>query len=229
MIRFQGVSFQYRPRQPVLAGADLEIAAGLHLLVGRNGCGKSTLLKLAAGIEQPDAGRIEVDGHDLWRDEVAARMSLAYVPEQPDLTPYATLDEILRLVCDLRRERPARAGEALAWVGLAGLGGRSVRELSMGQRRRAALAAARIGTPGHLLLDEPLEALDAGARGQLLAWIEARRAAGAVLLVASHDLAPFAATAARALTVRGGRPLVIDPLPADPAARRAALEDLAKD
>ena len=227
MIRFRGVSFCYRPRQPVLAGADLLLPGGLTLLLGPNGCGKSTLLRLAAGIEPPDAGRIEIDGCDLWTAEVAARAGLAFVPEQPDLTPYATLGEILALVASLRGEPPASAAGALALAGLDGLAGRSVRELSLGQRRRAALAAALIGSPRHLLLDEPLEAMDRTARAGILDWIERRRAAGALLLVASHDLEPFAAAAARALTVREGRCLLADPLPADAAARSRLLERMA--
>jgi ABC-type multidrug transport system ATPase subunit len=232
VIRLRGASFSYRPGEPVLDGADLEIPAGLTLLVGANGCGKSTLLKLAAGVELPDRGTIEVEDRgvwrDLWRDEAAARRALAYVPEQPDLTPYAAVGEILRLVCRLRAEPAARADEALAWVGLAGLGGRSVRELSMGQRRRAVLAAAAIGTPGNVLLDEPLEAMDRGARDEVLAWIDRLLAAGAAVLVVSHELAPFVPRAARAVTLQAGRCVVRDPLPADPAERAALLERLAR-
>ncbi len=229
MIRFSGVSFGYRPGQPVLAAVDLALAAGLTLVVGRNGCGKSTLLKLAAGIDPPDAGRIEIDGHDLWRAEAAARAGLAYVPEHPDLTPYATIAEILALVCDLRGEPPASAAAVLAFSGLdGGLADRSVRELSMGQRRKAVLAAARIGNPRQLLLDEPLETMDRAGRADVLAWIEDRRAAGALVLVASHDLEPFAAAAARALTVNGGRCLLVDPLPEDAAERGLLLERMAR-
>ena len=228
MIQLFDASFAYRPGEPVLDGADLAIPEGLTLLVGRNGCGKSTLLKLAAGVERPDRGRVEIDGRDLWREEATARAGLAYVPEQPDLTPYASVAEILRLVCRLRGEPPARAGEALAAAGLAGLGGRSVRELSMGQRRRAVLAAAFIGTPRHVLLDEPLEAMDRGARGDVLAWIDGLLAAGAAVLVVSHDIEPFAPRAARAVTVAAGRCPVVDPLPRDPAARMALLERLAR-
>jgi ABC-type multidrug transport system ATPase subunit len=228
MISFRQVAFSYRPREAVVAAVDLDLQPGLTLLVGRNGCGKSTLLKLAAGIERPDAGRIEVDGHDLWKAEVAARRQLAYVPEQPDLTPYATVAEILRLVCDLRGEAARSAAQALAFVGLQGQAQRSVRELSMGQRRKAVLAAALIGTPRHLLLDEPLEALDLGSRADLLAWLAERLAAGAVALIASHDLEPFAASAARVLTVAGGRCQLIEPLPANAGERLAAIENLAK-
>ena len=228
MIRLRAAAFAYRPSEPVLAGADLEIPAGLTLLVGKNGCGKSTLLKLAAGVERPDGGQVEIDGLDLWRDETKARAGLAYVPEQPDLTPYASVAEILRLVCRLRGEPESAVAAALAFVGLSGLAGRSVRELSMGQRRKAVLAAALLGTPRHVLLDEPLEAMDRGARDDVLAWIDRLLAAGTAVLVVSHELEPFAARAARAVTVAGGRCPVFDPLPADPTERLALLERLAR-
>ena len=228
MIRFRQASFSYRAGEPVLSEVDIEIGPGLTLLLGPNGCGKSSLLKLAAGIEEPDAGRVEIDGKDLWIDEVEARRSLAYVPEQPDLTPYATVREILALVARLRGA-PRESGEAaLELVGLRHLAHRSVRELSMGQRRRAVLAAARIGTPRHVLLDEPLEAMDRGARDDILAWIDGLVAAGAVVVVVSHDIDPFARRAVRALTVRDGRSITIDPLPASPDERMALLERLAR-
>jgi ABC-type multidrug transport system ATPase subunit len=231
MIRLERASFAYRPEDPVLAEVDLEIHPGLTLLLGRNGCGKSTLLKLAAGVERPDSGRIEIDGHDLWRDaagEVAGRRGLAYVPEQPDLTPYATVREVLTLVCHLRGEPKARAGEALEAVGLGRLAHRSVRELSMGQRRRAVLAAALIGQPRHVLLDEPLEAMDRGAREDILGWIDGWVGAGAAVVVVSHDIEPFVPRAARVIAQSAGRWAVAEPLPPDPAARLALLDRLAR-
>jgi len=228
LIRLEGVGFSYRDGEPVLADVSVEIPAGLTLLLGPNGCGKSTLLKIAAGVERPDAGRIEVDGRDLWIDEAEARRTLAYVPEQPDLTPYATVREILGLVCRLRGEPRQAAEKALALVGLDRLAHRSVRELSMGQRRRAVLAAARIGTPGHLLLDEPLEAMDRGAREDILAWIGDRLAAGAAVVVVSHDIEPFAPLAARAFTVRDGRCVGAGELPGDAGERMGVLERLAR-
>ena len=228
MIRLHGAAFAYREGEPVLGGIDLQIAPGLTLLLGPNGCGKSTLLKLAAGIERPDAGRVEVNGRDLWTDEVEARRSLAYVPEQPDLTPYATVREILLMVCRLRGEPRTRVAEALDFVGLRDLAHRSVRELSMGQRRRAVLAAALIGTPQHVLLDEPLEAMDRGAREDILAWIDRLLAGGATVLVVSHEIEPFAPRAQRAITVRNGQCLAVDRLPDDPEERMALLEHLAR-
>ncbi|HSS76837.1 MAG TPA: ABC transporter ATP-binding protein [Thermoanaerobaculia bacterium] len=228
MIRCHGASYSYGKGEPVLAEVDLEISSGLTLLLGPNGCGKSTLLKLAAGIELPDTGRIEIDGHDLWVEEAAARRGLAYVPEQPDLTPYATVREILDLVCRLRGEPRERGREALEQVGLDQFAHRSVRELSMGQRRRAVLAAALVGTPSHVLLDEPLEALDRGAREDLLAWVDRLIDSGVTMVVVSHEIEPFAPRAVRALSVRDGRCLDAGPLPADPVERLALLDRLAR-
>ncbi len=228
MIRFTGVSFAYGRGPEVLRGADLDLGTGLCLVLGPNGCGKSTLLKLAAGVEAPTAGRITIAGHDLWREEVAARRLLAYLPEHPDLTPYATLGEVLRLVCGLRGEPPAAAGLALRWVGLEGLEGRTVRELSKGQRRRATLAAAHIGSPPCLLLDEPFNGMDRGFCDTLLAWIGERVAAGATTLVVAHDFEPLAGLAARAVTVTGGGCRPVDPLPEEGPERTRLLDDLAR-
>ena len=79
-----------------------------------------------------------------------------------------------------------------------------------------------------MLLDEPLEAMDRGARESILAWIDRLLAASATVVIVSHDLAPFAPRAARACTVRHGHALRVDPLPADSAERLALLEHMAR-
>ena len=185
-------------------------------------------MRMLAGVEAPHAGTVRIDGHDLWREEVAARLAIAYVPEQPDLTPYATVGEVLRLVADLRHQPAAAGTSALARAGLDGLGARSIRELSMGQRRRAVLAAAWIGEPRVILLDEPLESLDRATRDVALAWVDERLRAGATLIVVTHDLAPFVASATRVVTLRDGMPMMYEPLPADPAARARLLDVIAR-
>ncbi len=228
MIELTAVCFGYGDGTAVLDGVDLRIGPGLTLLVGPNGCGKSTLLKLVAGVEPPDAGRVAVEGHDLWRDEVAARRPLAYLPEHPDLTPYASLLEVLRLVARLRGEPLERAASTLAEAGLAARADASVRELSAGERRRALLAAAWLGTPRVALLDEPLESLDRGLRDRVLAWIEGLVRGGAAVLVVSHQLEPFAALATAAVTVCGRRALGPIALEGDAGQRLALLERLAR-
>jgi ABC-2 type transport system ATP-binding protein len=227
MIELRDVRFSYGGTVALQCDR-LEVGPGVTLLLGPNGAGKSTLLKLIAGVEHPTAGMVSVDGHDMWRDEIAARAAIAYVPEHPDLTPYATVGEVLGLVCRLRG-RPVEDGErALATVGLDGLGDRSVRELSMGQRRRAVLAAAFIGEPNNLLLDEPLEAMDRAMRSWLTSWITSASERGATVVVATHDVEPFVSLAKRAIVVAGGVPQMIDPLPPDTETRAALLDRSAR-
>ena len=204
-ISVRGVRFAYRKGITVLDVPELDVGPGLTLLLGANGAGKTTLLRLMAGVERPDEGTVEIDGRNLWTDEESARGPLAYVPEQPDLTPYATLSEIFSLVARLRREPAGAVASALAAVGLTPLGKRTIRELSQGQRRRAVLGAAMIGTPGVVLLDEPLESLDAEMRQSLLSWVAAAVGRGATVLVSTHETAPFEGTATRRLRMEAGR------------------------
>jgi len=228
MIAFEDVTFGYEPQRPILLKARFTLAPGLTLLLGPNGCGKSTLLKLAAGVERPDEGRIFVDGVDLWKEEAKARRGLAYLPEYADITPYAALRDVLRLVCRLRGE-PVEAGErALETFGLAEETGRSIRELSSGQRKRALFAAAFVGRPAHVLLDEPLDALDRQIADEVLAWVGRRLDEGAALAVVSHTIEPFAALAARALTVRAGHVEVHETLPSSSEERFRVLDALAR-
>ncbi|MGE5126452.1 MAG: ATP-binding cassette domain-containing protein [Betaproteobacteria bacterium] len=212
----------------VIDGLDLRLGPGLTLLVGPNGCGKSTLLKLMAGVEPPDSGRVLVCGHDLWKDEVTARRALAYVPEHPDLSPDASQIEVARQVCSLRGEPLERASAVLAEAGLSARAHASVRELSAGQRRRALLAAAWVGTPRVALLDEPLESLDRALRERVVRWIGELAEGGAAVVVVSHELEPFAALAQAAITVRDGRALGPVPLSAEASRRLAVLEALAR-
>ncbi len=223
-----GVRFGYDAAAPILNGVDLEIGTGVTLVLGPNGAGKSTLLKLAAGVEKPDAGSVHLNGHDLWKAEAAARRDLAYVPEQPDITPYASVGAVLRFVSRLRGAPWSEAEALLDELEMTEASGRSVRELSKGQRHRVLLAAARLGSPRTLLLDEPLSALDRGLRQSTLDWVERTRDAGGSVLVVTHELKPFEDMATRAVSVRRGDVRVVESLPEDPAVRSMKLEALAR-
>ena len=204
MIELRDVEFSYDGVQPALVVPSLEIASGLTIVVGQNGSGKSTLLRLAAGVEHARKGRVSIDGHDLWREEVAARRSLAYVPEHPELTPYATIADVLQLVASLRGATYEDVANALDRVGLLEVAWHSVRELSMGQRRRALFATALLGDPKVVILDEPLETMDHAMRELIIAWTRERRAAGATVVLATHDLEPFAEDVDSVIVVREG-------------------------
>jgi len=228
MIRFIDVHFAYWRGEPVFAGINFELGTGLTLVLGPNGSGKSTLLKLAAGVERPDQGSAEIRGHDLWRDEVAARRLIAFVSEQPDLTPYASIRDVITLVCRLRGEPLQRGREVLEQVGLWEIAGRSIRQLSSGQRRRAVLAAAWIGNPKVVILDEPMESMDRAVREEILAWIQRLLARGAAVVVATHEIEPFLDQAVRVLVTCGGLCRLCEPLPPGAADRLALMESLSR-
>ena len=200
----ESVAFAYDDRSRIFSDLNLEVTSGVTLLSGENGAGKSTLLKLAAGVEKPDAGRVLVNGSDLWRREVAARSDLAFVPQEPDVTPFATVREVLRLVCRLRSQPMEQVDEVLAETDIEAEAELSVRELSRGQRRRVLLAAAWIGTPRTAILDEPLDAMDEHWRGRIHGWLTELRKAGGLALVATHEAGSLGELADRFLVLRNG-------------------------
>jgi ABC-type Mn2+/Zn2+ transport system ATPase subunit len=98
----------------------------------------------------------------------------------------------------------------------------------MGQRRRAVMAAAWVGEPKVVILDEPLEAMDRGVRQDILTWIDQLLSNGAAVVIATHQIEPFIDKVATAITVRHGSSLLINPLPADPSKRIELLESLTR-
>jgi len=218
MLRLDNVSFSYgreRNAPKVLNDVSLEIGPGLTLVLGPNGAGKSTLLRLAAGVERPERGAVFVSGYDLAVDEVAARRELVYLPEYPDLTPYASIAEILDLVCRLRGVVPTDVPGRLEAVGLAELQHRSVRELSLGQRRRAMVAAAWVGMPSLVILDEPFEAMDRNMRRMMREWIETRLDLSGTVLVATHHIEPLVERVDRVITIANTGLSVHEEVPRD--------------
>jgi len=169
-------------------GIDLELREGEAIaLVGESGCGKSTLLRLIAGLQQPDAGTI-----DLARD---VRPQMVFQDPGSSLTPWLTIGDLIadRLRAEKvpAREHAERAKAALALVGLPDEVSRArVGQLSGGQRQRAALARAIVIPPRVLLCDEPTSALDVSLAATVLNLIgELRRELGMAVIFVTHDLA----------------------------------------
>ncbi|MCH2098484.1 MAG: ABC transporter ATP-binding protein [Pseudomonadales bacterium] len=183
------------------------IASGESVfLQGASGSGKSTLLNLVAGVLAPDAGRISLLGADLTSASGAQRDRLradhvGFVFQQFNLLPYLSVVDNVLLPLRFSRRRVDRCAAApggavaeaqrlLEALGLeaAARRARDVTELSVGQQQRVALARGLVGRPELLIADEPTSSLDADARDDFLALLDAERAAaGAALLFVSHD------------------------------------------
>jgi len=172
---------------------DLSFAAGsgeIVGLIGPNGAGKTTTLRCLAGILRPTAGHVRIDGHDLVSDAIAAKRQLAFMPDEPHLFEYLTVEEHLRLVARLYTvddfDRRARA--LLDELELTGKEGALPGELSRGMRQKVVIACGLVRDATTLLFDEPLTGLDPIGIHRMRETIVARGRAGACVLVSSHLL-----------------------------------------
>jgi ABC-type sulfate/molybdate transport systems ATPase subunit len=169
----------------------LQVAAGEHLgLLGLNGAGKTTLLRLLAGIDEPTAGKIRIDGVTMSRGDAALRRRLAYAPQRPVLlstTVRRNVELPLRYRRVPRATRRAVAADALARLGVEDLADRPAHALSGGEAQRVSLARALACAPDALLLDEPAAGLDTPTRAAFFADV-AHALAGrtATVVLVSH-------------------------------------------
>jgi len=194
-------------RFPALAGVDLDVAPGEIVLVqGSNGAGKTTLLRACAGLAAVVAGEAEVLGHDLRKDRKAVRRRVGLLGHATFLYDDLTVADNLRFSARAAGAGPSSAPEAMARLGLDGrLRDVPAGKLSAGQRRRVALAAVVARRPDLWLLDEPHAGLDAAGRDLLDRLVRDAAAAGATVLLASHELDRAAALATRTVTMAGGQ------------------------
>src|SRR5437660_2669261 len=204
----------HRGREEVVAldEVDLELEAGEFLaLVGPSGSGKSTLLHLAGGLDQPDRGRIVLDGRDLATLSTGDRAQLrrrqiGFVFQFFHLIPTLTVAENveLPLVLDGARRTNGRVPELLDRVGLTHRADHLPGELSGGEMQRAAIARALVARPRLLLADEPTGNLDSATGAEILDLLGERvRETGAALLMVTHD-ASAASRADRVVSLRDG-------------------------
>ncbi|MGI9623639.1 MAG: heme ABC exporter ATP-binding protein CcmA [Acidimicrobiales bacterium] len=193
-------------RFPALAGVDLEVGTGeIVLLQGPNGAGKSTLLRLCAGLLRVESGSGQVLGHDLATERVAVRTRVGVLGHATGLYDDLTVAENVRFWAQASRADLAQVDVALDHLGLAGrLRDVQVRRLSAGQRRRVALATMLVRRPELWLLDEPHAALDQEGRDLVDHVVTDAAAAGATVLLASHELERVAGVARRTVTIAGG-------------------------
>lgn len=191
-----------------VSGLSLEVGAGrICGFLGPNGAGKTTTLRMLVGVLRPDAGRIEIDGVDALADPREARRRIGYLPDGAPCHPEMRVDELLAFrwrICGRRGPRRTEIDRVVGECGLAEVRRRLVGTLSRGFRQRVGLAAALLGRPSVLLLDEPTEGLDPIQVREFRSLLRGF-ADGRTVLLSSHLLAEVEAVCDEAVLVLDGR------------------------
>jgi ABC-type lipoprotein export system ATPase subunit len=201
MVECEGLVHIYKAERlevVALQGLDLEVRPGeMVAIAGRSGSGKTTLMNILAGIEQPTAGTVRVDGHDLSRLGAAERESyrrhrVGYVLQHAmgNVAPYLTALENVQAatLTGEARYRPRMAAQLLDQLGLRDRLSRRPAQLSGHENQRLALATALANRPRLLLADEPTAELDTASAALLLADLVAvLREQGAAAVIVTHD------------------------------------------
>ena len=192
-----------------LGGVSLDVPDGMVTgLLGPNGAGKTTTIRSMTGLVHPDAGWVEVDGIKVAGEPIKARARLGVVPETIGIYDHLTVREHIEYSAELQGVAAAslasRVGSVLAQLDLEPLAHRRAAGLSMGERRRVALARALVHDPANLVFDEPTNGLDVlGARAVRR---DIRRLAelGRAVLVSSHVMPEVAGLCDRVIVMARG-------------------------
>jgi ABC-2 type transport system ATP-binding protein len=208
----------------VTAVDDLSFSVGegtVTAFLGPNGAGKTTTLRMLLGLVTPSAGTATINGRP-YRD---VKSSVGASLEAAGFHPGRTGRGHLRARALARGADGASADELLAMVDLAGSAGRRIGTYSLGMQQRLGLAAAMIGDPRVLILDEPANGLDPEGVKWLRGFLRGLAAEGRTVLVSSHLLAEVTQTADHAVIIDRGRLVTAGPI-ADLTRDGATLEDL---
>jgi ABC-type lipoprotein export system ATPase subunit len=198
-----------------VAGIDLQVAAGrFAAIIGRSGSGKSSLMAMIGGLSRPSAGRVVVNGTDIWdltENELAAfrNRRIGYVFQFASLLPTLRLIDNVALPAMLNRngnagDTYARASALLGQMGLGDHLDAYPSEVSAGEQRRAVIARALINDPAMILADEPTSDLDEQTEIEIMDELLAvNRERGTTLILVTHNLA-LAEQAEQIVHIAGG-------------------------
>jgi ABC-2 type transport system ATP-binding protein len=170
---------------------DLAVPSGSFFgVVGPNGAGKTTTLRMMTGLLRPDAGRVVIDGIDVWANPIAAKERIGVLPDDLRLFDRLTGEQFLTYIGRLRRmdisEATKRCAEVLELLGLAESAKEIVADYSQGMRKKVALGAAIMHVPKVLFLDEPFESVDPVSSRMVQEVLAKFRADGGTVIFSSH-------------------------------------------
>jgi ABC-2 type transport system ATP-binding protein len=201
-------------------------------LVGPNGAGKTTTLRCLAGIIAPSSGRVAIAGHDIQLDPIPGKRAIAFIPDEPHLFDYLSVEEHLRFIGRLYgvADAETRAPALLAELELSEKMKVMPGELSRGMKQKLAIACGLLHDPKVLILDEPLTGLDPGGIRRMRATIAARAKAGAAVVLSSHLLNLVEELCTKILVMRHGRAVafgtIAEIVAAHPELAGRSLEDV---
>lgn len=228
-VEFQNITFQYpEDARRMFEDLSFSVEQGEFVaVVGASGCGKSTLFRLINRLEEPEEGRILVDGRDVREQKGYS----GFMPQKDLLMPWRTVGKNLMLPLELRKvpkgQREPMAREMLERVGLGDCWDKAPRELSGGMRQRVSFARTLLSGSDLLLLDEPFSALDFLTRVSLQEWLAEQWASlGKTVLFVTHDVEEALYLATRILVLRGRpvRQVESIPVPLPVPRKRQMLE-----
>jgi ABC-2 type transport system ATP-binding protein len=185
---------------------DVEFEPGITGLLGPNGAGKTTLLRLFTGLQRPSQGTVQIHGVDPRADQrIYSRVAM--VPEDEAVYANLTARQFVDLNAGLARvkDRAKAVDAALAEVDLTDVSHRKLEGYSKGMRQRAKVAAALVGGPDVLFLDEPLNGADPVQRAHLIDLFRRLGDQGRTVIVSSHVLAEVERMADRVIAMVDGR------------------------
>jgi ABC-2 type transport system ATP-binding protein len=190
LVEIDGLAMRYGSAR-ALNGLDLKVMPGeIYGLLGPNGAGKTTTLKITAGLIEPTAGSVVVSGFDATRDSLQAKAQIGYVAEIPILYESLSPRELLEFVASVRRidkdslnRRLSQLAEAFE---VTSAFDSPIATLSMGTKQKVAIIAALLHQPPVLLLDEPLNSLDARSSRILRELLSLHVQRGGAVLFSTH-------------------------------------------
>jgi ABC-2 type transport system ATP-binding protein len=173
-------------------GVTLEVAPGeIHGFLGPNGAGKTTTIRIIAGLLQPTAGRVVINGHDLARSPEAAKASLGFIPDRPFIYEKLTAGEFLRFHAGLYGmdgDVAPRVKDLLELFELSSWEGELVESFSHGMKQRLVMCAAFLHRPSAVLVDEPMVGLDPRGARLIKQIFRAMSQKGVAILMSTHTL-----------------------------------------